>query len=449
MLDSPEALRSYGLEPQSRYGKASCVVCPLFVRGESWGVVNVANPRGGRVFSDHDVQTIESVASLISGGVLNALQFNEWQELHERLQAVFDGLETGIVLLDENRSIVHANEKMREMLGDPEATIRGRDLENVFEPDVCEACVRLIEDECGCGSTGRERVETTLAGHEVKLEISASPLEGLGGSDGFHTVLAIQDVGLGEELERLRNADSLKRCFLNIVSHELRTPLTVIRGAMPLLACDSEKGVNPDVLNRVEGLIRNNVQKLTSIVNSMLEVAEIDDGRVVLSTGEFDMRACIESRIAGMEETAKAKKIEVKLSSAVQTNEIVGDEHRLGQAIEHVMSNAYKFSPAEGTVRIDLSETSDHLVIRVANDGPPIPRSDRQIVFEKFYQRDNSDTRETGGSGLGLYLVRNIVRLHGGSVEIVDGEGEETVFEIKLPKEGPGNAVGENEDQPE
>ncbi|MCH8333956.1 GAF domain-containing protein [Candidatus Sumerlaeota bacterium] len=437
LLGGAEGFDAFGVTPNTKYGIPSCIIVPLFVAGQARGVISVANPKGDRRFNERDVRLIEAAARVIAGGIQNAEQFQKTIKVQERLKEIFESLHVGVLALDSELRITHFNQRFRELLGRPRVRLKGRLLRDVLPPVLYGVCQRLIRDTSDKCSVCQERVSETLEDRDLRWEITASRANYSTASNDC--LLMISDVGQDEEVRRLREADSVKGAFLRIISHELRTPLTVIRGAMPLLerCVRTSNGSSLETWEKVGSAMKSNVQKLTGLVNTILDVVEIENGSLWLTTQPLDLNHLLREKITFVTTAAKLKNIEWEIDHLADLPEVQADRQRLGQTIYELLDNAIKFSPPGGTIGVATARKGKMATVRISNKGRPIAKKDREGVFDKFYQLDQSTTRRTGGCGLGLYLARNIMLLHHGDVSIVDGkEEDETVFLLKLPLAG-------------
>ncbi len=434
LLTSEADFAEFDMEPRSELGQASCVVCPLFVRGEVRGIINIANPLNGRVFTARDVGLIEAASRVISGGILNAVQFGETVQIHAQLESLFDNLHIGVLALDRDLRVTHSNWRLRSLRGDPDSLVKGRLLSEVLDPSLYCLTRRLIRDSLKSRTVEQDRIDGRMGDKSRMLEITVSPA-GLGGDASTECLIMFEDVSLDEEVKRLREADSLKDGFLRLISHELRTPLAVIRGTLPLMqtCCAKDNEKSEQMLNKIESLVKNNVSKLTGIVNSIIDTVEIENGSLKLLIKDADISEIVRSRIEFAKLDSEAKDLAWEINLDDSLGPVAGDETRLSQIVFELLSNAVKFSPRGATISVSTRRDCCDYVLRIANGGGGIAPERRDTVFDKFFQIDNSSTRAEGGCGLGLYLTQNIARLHGGSVAIVDGNSDETVFELRLP----------------
>jgi PAS domain S-box-containing protein len=226
-------------------------------------------------------------------------------------------------------------------------------------------------------------------------------------------------------------ADRLKDEFLSTLSHELRTPLTAIIGWSRLLI-DGE--VEPDQGHKALEIIARNARFQAQLIDDLLEVSRIITGKLRLEFSPCELRPVIESVVESIRPTAEAKALRLELLLVSDAGPVYGDVDRLRQVIWNLVSNAVKFTPRNGSVHVKLLSTESHLLIAVTDSGVGIKADFLPHVFERFSQADGSTTREHGGLGLGLAIVRHLVELHGGSVRVESpGEGLGSTFIVELP----------------
>jgi len=208
-------------------------------------------------------------------------------------------------------------------------------------------------------------------------------------------------------------ANRMKDEFLATLSHELRTPLTALYGWACLL---SETTFADDVANQAAKAIERNAKVQTQLINDLLDVSRIISGKLHLNVRPMDLSSVTEAAISVVRPAADAKSINLTYSHPRVVRAISGDFARLQQVVWNLLSNAVKFTPEGGRieVRLDYSDTQARLT--VADDGKGITRDFLPHVFDRFRQADSSTTRQFGGLGLGLAIVRHLLELHGGTV---------------------------------
>jgi PAS domain S-box-containing protein len=228
-----------------------------------------------------------------------------------------------------------------------------------------------------------------------------------------------------------QEANRLKDEFLATVSHELRTPLTAIMGWAYLLRAGQID--QPSAMSALETIERN-ARSQAQIIDDLLDVSRIITGKLRLDIREVDPTSFIESAIEAVRPAAEAKG--VRLQKVIDTGiiSIAGDPSRLQQVVWNLLSNAIKFTPKGGRVQLRLERVNSHIEITVADTGSGIKPDFLPHVFERFRQADQATTRQHGGLGLGLAIVRHLIELHGGTVQAESaGENQGATFTVRLP----------------
>ncbi len=235
---------------------------------------------------------------------------------------------------------------------------------------------------------------------------------------------------LRERNEALETADRLKSEFIANVSYELRTPLNAIIGFAEILANQYFGPLSPRQVDYSRGILDSS-HRLMSLINDILDLATIEAGYMALETGRIEVADMLESVMGLTRERARSQNLSLTMSCPPGTGAIEADERRLKQAIFNLISNAIKFTPSGGSIRLEASIDDGDLILAVADTGVGIPVADRERVFEKF-ERGNPQSREAG-AGLGLSLVKSLIELHGGSVNIDSEPGSGTTILCRLP----------------
>ena len=229
-------------------------------------------------------------------------------------------------------------------------------------------------------------------------------------------------------------ANRLKDEFIATVSHELRAPLTSILGYAVLLRDGSVVG---DEAARASEVIERNARAEARLVGDLLDLSSIMTGKLRLNAQPVELAALIEAAVESARPAARAKGVRLRAELGQGPCAVTGDPERLQQVVWNLLSNSIKFTPAGGDVAVGLARAGSRAEIRVSDTGLGIGPELLPYVFERFRQGDQSTTRQQGGLGLGLALVRHLVEMHGGSVRAEsDGEGLGAAFTIDLPLRG-------------
>ncbi|HEU4539413.1 MAG TPA: response regulator, partial [Polyangiaceae bacterium] len=276
------------------------------------------------------------------------------------------------------------------------------------------------------------------------FQFTSQPLrEGGGEVDTILTVAieVTEQVELRRRLERLAEAERgarreaeeasrLKDEFLATLSHELRTPLTAVVGWVQLLRAP-RRSHDPWVAKALE-VIDRNLKTQTQIIDDLLDVSRVVTGKLNLEPEPFALDGVVREAAEIVQHAADAKR--VRLSVDAEPSPFVGDPARLRQVCWNLLANAVRYTPPGGAIRVTLGRADGHFVLEVADTGLGIAPDFLPHVWERFRQADGSSTRKFGGLGLGLSIVRHVVELHGGSVEVESaGAGRGTTFRAHLP----------------
>ena len=226
-------------------------------------------------------------------------------------------------------------------------------------------------------------------------------------------------------------ANRVKDEFLSTLSHELRTPLTAIMGWSNLLLHGE---IEPVKQRQAIETIARNANSQCQLIDDLLEVSRIITGKVRLDFATSELQPIIEAAAESIRPTAEAKGVRLHLNCESNVGPVLGDRERLQQVVWNLMSNAVKFTPSGGEVKVNLLRVNSHAEIAVADSGIGINPHFLPHVFDRFRQADGSTTRTHGGLGLGLAIVRHLVELHGGVVTADSaGNDQGATFTVRLP----------------
>lgn len=243
---------------------------------------------------------------------------------------------------------------------------------------------------------------------------------------------------LAEANRELFRATRLKDEFMATMSHELRTPLSSILGMAQALRHEIY-GALSDRQHHAIGIIERSGRHLLALINDVLDLAKIESGKMTLRLAPLSLRELCDSSLSLVQQQARQKHIHLSLHIHGAPAQLEADELRLKQALINLLDNAVKFTPAEGQVSLtvepdpDAPSSAAMLRFTVADSGPGIAPADYSRMFESFVQLDSSLTREHGGTGLGLALVKRIAEMHGGRVTVESHLGHGSRFSLHLP----------------
>jgi heavy metal sensor kinase len=235
-------------------------------------------------------------------------------------------------------------------------------------------------------------------------------------------------LSLNRMIDRLEDALSLNRRFSADVSHELRTPLTIMRGELEQVL--SERGLDPEVHDAVGSAV-DEIARMTRIIESLLAIARLDSGADAIESKPADISALCTWVVEQLHPLAEEKHLTMTVQAVPLTVSI--DTERMKQVLVNVIDNAIKYTPPGGSVELSCFASGKSAVIEVIDSGIGIPAAELPHVFDRFFRADKVRSRESGGAGLGLSIVKAICTAHGGTIALESAEGVGTVVRIQLP----------------
>ncbi len=332
---------------------------------------------------------------------------------HARLEAVFDASEDPMVALAADTSVRFLNPAAVEIFGSSISTAMGRsfiELARDYELDLLVR--RAIADR----SQGQSAV-VTFGPNRIPLRAAALPIR-----DGGDWAVLL----LLTDLTEVQRIDQVRRDFLSNVSHELRTPMASIRALVETLEDGVEAEETPEFLTR----IRQQVERLTTLVNELLDLSRIESGAISLHPEPVEISALVAEASSLLRTRTEPANIRIAYES--EPIELEADRACLLRVVSNLLDNAAKWSPAGGTVHVRTEDEGELVALHVQDEGPGITEQDLPRVFERFYKGDAS--RANSGVGLGLAIVKHSVRSHGGTATVESQPGEGACFTVRLPK---------------
>jgi signal transduction histidine kinase len=319
-----------------------------------------------------------------------------------------ESLNEGILVLDARQQVVRMNETARRLLGiRASLPIGGEQLPRD----------RAFRDAMAAAQVGRtvRDIEAQLGGHI--LNITARPLENGG------AVLALLDV------TRLRRLETVRRDFVANVSHELKTPLTVVRGFAETLADDDPP---TETRRQFARSIAGHTRRMQRLVDDLLDLSRIESGGWVPAPQRLDVAATLEEDLASARAAAARKGVTVQVAIDPDAQTVYADPTALRQVLGNLLENALRHT-AEGTVTLRTERAGDGVTVSVRDTGSGIDASHLPRIFERFYRVDPARSREEGGTGLGLSVVKHLVDAHRGKVRAESTLGAGTTVSAWFP----------------
>jgi PAS domain S-box-containing protein len=396
-------------------GIHSSICVPLNARGRALGALTLIAAESHPPYTEADLALAVELARRAGIIVDNARLFREVERGANAARALAY-VADGVVLLDRDGIVRHWNRAAAAITGVAEEEALGERVERVLPAWASlSSHVPLV----GPGEQAARPVTVPLTIQGQELWVSASGVD-----FGEGTVYALSDVTDEHALETARAE------FVTTASHELRTPLAAVYGAIRTLRRDDLELSESDGAALLE-IIESETERLSQLVDQILLTGQLDAEAIDLELDECDP-AEIASSVIESASLHLPQGISLRLT-ANGTRRVVCDENKLRQVLSNLIDNAIKYSPEGGEVEIRLASQNGECLIQVADEGLGIPSSELERIFEKFYRLDPQQTRGVGGSGLGLYICRELVERMNGRLEVDSEPGRGSRFTVALP----------------
>ncbi|MFB0847134.1 cell wall metabolism sensor histidine kinase WalK [Paenibacillus oleatilyticus] len=372
-----------------------------------------------RVMGEDEIGQLGNTFNFMMERLREALSLNE--EEKEKLASILSNMNDGLIATDDHGRIIVINRRAKQILQVNEDTTLGMSLGELL--GMQQEKMQVLE--------GTEDHSTMLhlyhEGEEDPLfvKVTYTTIHSKGkGSAG--TIAVLQDVTGQEKLDQAR------REFVANVSHELRTPLTTIKSYLEAL----EDGAleEPQLAGKFVNVARNETERMIRLVTDLLQLSRLDSKQAIISKETTDVTEMLEEVADRFSFQLEQRMIAIEIDVEKHVDEIMLDRDRIDQVLDNLVSNAIKYTPEGGHIRIHAGRR-EHAVLEISvqDNGIGIPRKDLSRIFERFYRVDKARSRSMGGTGLGLSIAREIVKAHGGTIQLESELGQGTRVTFTLP----------------
>lgn len=378
------------------------------------------------------LQTVVTAACRLLGGDVAVISLMEKDSRHLRL-AASQGLDAAS--LSDTRSMTDS-----EMMGGILEKGKPYVVEDMstFPTQLC--CLQRVFQQEGMASGASvpllldgEVTGFLDVGHFRQRRYTEEELSFLS-SLGQEAAIAVRNARLYEaekrQVEQLRALERLQAGFVFSVSHELHTPLTIMKTSLGLLKEEGERCSDQTRRDLLE-TISHHAERLEALVTELLEVTHLEAGQVTLSRQPTDLRSLLERAVRAFAPLMKRKRQSIELELPPSLRFLSVDRRRIEQVLNNLLSNAHKFTPKGGDIHVAVVEREDGVEVSVRDSGPGIPPAEQERIFDKFYTL--REEREAVGLGLGLYIARQFIMLHGGRIWVESHPGEGSTFRFAIP----------------
>jgi len=351
-----------------------------------------------------------------------------------RIETILKSIGDGVFVTDVEGRVVMINHAVEEITGFSSEEILNKDYKETFifvkEDDPTTKYPDFVKDAIKLGKVKSLLPYSMLVAKDkrtIPVLDSAAPLI-TGEGKVFGCVVVFRDNTKERELEKSKDE------FLSVASHQLRTPLGGMRWNLELLI-DGDYGKLPkDLVTRLSE-IHETTLMMISLVNDLLNVSRIDQGRVMDEPVEVDLGDLLKQKMDELKPLAQQEQVDLKLTVEEGVPKVLIDPKRFGETMTNLISNSIKYHKKDGWVRVGLGLTKQkEIEITIADNGIGIPKGAEHRLFEKFFRADNALKKKTEGSGLGLYIAKKFIDNWGGNIRVESNEGVGTTFIVLLPR---------------
>lgn len=434
------------------HGIAQMLMLPLVARNSVIGLIRLYTLDPSRSLHPIEMQLAQTLSTQAAIAIDNARLIEELREsartLEQRVeartadlervarrqmieasktQAIIESANDGVVVIDATQIVILVNSAAEQMLGRPRDQVLGLSLSELAETLGEEplAWVRAMQEWIGGDSAHEERIE--LAGRTISIILSPVRLEG----EVQGLVNVLRDVTRDAEINRSKSE------FVSTVSHELRIPMTAMLGYVDMMAKQVAGPVTESQLEFL-GVIRRNMERLTTLVNDLLDLSHIETGRINLRLDRVALPEVVKDVVMTLAPRAADHQHTLDVQVPATLPAVRADAGRIAQILTNLIGNAVNYTPKGGHITVTAQADDRFVVVSVTDTGVGIDPEDHHHIFERFFRADDPTVRSAKGTGLGLPIVQQLVKLQGGRIWVNSKLGQGSTFSFTLPLWKPG-----------
>ena len=374
--------------------------------------------------------SIVSLVSLLSSTLeIAETNRNIINKEKERLDLIIDNMVDAIIVIDKDYNIILINSTAMELLGIFGSEIRGASILNLLkfqhslnksDPNIFERVIRngeIVKLPFVYDSIDKD-------GNRKPALVTGSPIRNPQGVITF-AAITVRDASVERELDKSKSE------FISIASHQLRTPMTAAKWNLEIFNEDPPE-MNDDQLNAIKS-IEEGILRSVNFIEDLLQASRLDkQNKMNLQILPLDLGTMFNEIIAELKHLLTEKNITLQIEMPVAIS-INGDKNRLREAFENLLNNAIRYSRPNGVVTLSVTRSNEEVVIEISDQGIGIPTEEQTKLFKKFYRASNAQKVVTYGTGIGLYVVKEIIQAHKGTISFTSVENRGTTFIVRLP----------------
>lgn len=392
---------------------------PIRTRGKVIGVLEALNPSEG-FFEPDALLVLTGIGSLAGTAIRHAQLFEQLEAAHQRYRELFEDSIDPIMITDWEGCIVEANRQAESTTDFTNAALRGTVIGQLHQLD--EEQLGPDFEALSSGKTiSYESVLHSHAGREVPVQVNVREVD----IDGVaHLQWILRDITERKNLETLRND------LISMIYHDLRSPLANVVSSLDVLASMASPQDDPAFKSLLEIAMRS-TERIQRLTNSLLDINRLEAGQAIVNLKPTDPTALMVDVAEAVAPIAKNKDQQLELDLPEEMPEVLVDGDMIRRVLSNLLENAIKFAPAGGKIIAGIQQESDWIHVWVADDGPGIPTSEQESIFDKYTRLHAKEGPK--GIGLGLAYCRLAVEGHGGRIWVESGQGEGSRFTFTLP----------------
>lgn len=340
-----------------------------------------------------------------------------------RTEAVITHLADGAIVVDDQGRIVNMNPAAEKVYGASLSELKGKKLTEIAKEEVMIALAKeltLSEDK----EFSKEVVVQSPQNIQQTIKTATTTIQNPDGKIvGVMSIL--QDIAKMRELQRMQND------FMAHVTHELRSPLTAIKAALGTL--DDEKTPLSPSQNQVVTIANRNIDRLARLINDLLDSAKIEAGKMTINPRPIESEPILQEAVNSLQSWAQSKQIRLTFEPSGILPIIFADPDRITQIVVNLISNAIKFTPKGGNIKVHTKSSGNYLTVNITDSGQGISKENQQKLFNKFFQLAQKEKMDTPGTGLGLHIAKTFIELQNGQMGIESEEGKGSTFFFTIP----------------
>jgi len=341
------------------------------------------------------------------------------EEEKDKTSAVVANLSDGLMVLDKDGKVFLVNPRAEEFLNVASKKVLGKTILELEENEKIKPLSKILNE--GLEKVFRKEIDF---GKDLTLEVSTVKMKI--GSKELGEMIIFHDITREKTVERMKTE------FVSLSAHQLRTPLAAIKWTIQMLLDGDIGEITPGQREIIEKTQKSN-ERMIGLINDLLDVTRIEEGRYLYKPALSDLGSVVQFVVNSQEDELKRKGLKLGFSKPKNLPRVMVDVEKMRVVIQNLLENAIKYTPSGGKITISLKDNKTEVEFKIEDTGVGIPKDQQGRVFTKFFRGANVIRMETEGSGLGIFISKNIVEAHGGRMWFESEEGKGTTFHFTIP----------------